>query len=262
MLCDDLGLDTISTGSAIGFAMELYERGIIKRDEVENELKFGNHEAMVEMISRIAYRKGFGDILAEGVRKAAQRIGKGAEKYSMHVKGLELPAYDPRGLKGMGLNYATACRGGCHNRAWTVAQEVFGGMDRFATDGKAELVKSEQDKTAVYDSAITCLFAGAVIGIDECSNLLTAVTGYDFGISKILTIGDRIINMERLFNLREGITRKDDALPERLLQDPIPRGASMGNVVNLDSMLDEYYRLREWDSEGVPTEKKLKELGL
>jgi len=262
MLCDDLGLDTITTGVVIGFAMELYERGIIKRHEADIELKFGNHEAMVDMIPKIAFRRGFGDVLAEGVRKAAEKIGKGTARYAMHVKGLELPAYDPRGLKGMGLNYATACRGGCHNKGWTIAQEVFGGKDRFTTDGKAELVKSEQDKTAVYDSAITCLFAGAVIGIQECSRLLTAVTGHDFSVPKLLTAGERIINMERLFNLREGITRKDDTLPERLLKEPIPKGPSAGSVVELNPMLEEYYRIRGWNSEGAPTERKLKELRL
>ncbi len=261
--CDELGLDTISCGSTIGFAMELYQRGLIKKEDLDGvELTWGNGEAMVEMIRRIGQRTGIGDTLAEGVKRAAERIGRGAEEYAMHVKGLELPAYDPRGQYGMGLNYATANRGGCHTTGYTTYDEVTGPLDRFTTTGKAELVIRRQNETCARNSAILCKFGGwgTEPVMDE---LLTSATGIEFTADSIFLAGERVYNLERAFNIREGFARENDNLPRRLLDEPLPRGPARGHVVKLKPMLDEYYQLRGWDdTTGIPDRRKLEELGL
>lgn len=262
-LCDELGLDTISTGNVIGFAMELYQRKIItEKDTGGLRLEWGNAEAMVEMIKRIAYRKGIGDILAEGVLKAARVIKKGSEKYAMQVKGLELPGYDPRGQFGMGLNYATANRGGCHCTGYTTFDEVTGPIDPFSAKGKGEFIFKVQNDTALRNSAVLCTF-GEWITKAYLKDLLRTATGFDFTKDVLDKIGERIFNLERAFNVREGFTRADDTLPERLLKEPLREGKSKGHVVDLEPMLEEYYEARGWDAKtGIPTRKKLEELGL
>ena len=261
--CDELGLDTISCGSTVGFAMELYQRGLIRKEDVDGlELTWGNSKAMVEMVHQIGQRSGFGDVLAEGVKRAAEKIGKGAEEFAMHVKGLELPAYDPRGQFGMGLNYATANRGGCHTTGYTTYDEVTGPLDRFSTTGKAELVIRRQNETCARNSAILCKFGGwgTEPVVDE---LLTSATGIEFTADEYLRIGERIYNLERAFNIREGFTREDDNLPGRLLKEPLLKGPAKGHVVDLEPMLNEYYQLRGWDTDtGIPKRRKLEELGL
>jgi len=274
-ICDEYGIDTMSAGVTIGFAMELYERGILTKQDTDGlELKFGNYEAMIEMLRRIAYKEGFGAILCQGTRKAAEIIGKGSEKYAMHIKGLELPAYDVRGAKAHGLNYATAYTGADHNRGYAF-QEIFGisipeEVDRFAIKGKGKLTKWNQDvRCVVCDCSPICAFL-LDMGLPEpfcqcAADLVAGATGMSLTEGEVQQIGERINNVARLFNGREGFTRKDDTFPERLMTEPIKAGASAGQLISqadLDEMLDEYYAARGWDKDGNPTPAKLKELGL
>lgn len=266
-LCNEYGLDTISTGSTIGFAMELVQRGIVSRQDVGVDLTFGNDEAMVRMVELIGKREGFGDILADGTRAAAKRIGKGAEYYAMQVKGLEMPAYEPRGAMGIGLNYATANRGGCHVSGYTIAAEMLGipiKADPFDSGkDKVGLTILFQNLTAAVDSSGNCLFLTFALGADDYVEMIKYVTGWtDYNVDEFLKTGDRIFALERMFNKREGFSRKDDRLPERLLKEPMPEGAPKGKVHPLDDMLDIYYEARGYDAEGHPTGEKLKELGL
>jgi len=270
-LADRYGLDTISTGSAIAFAIELYEKGIISRGETDGlELRWGDPEVLVELVRKIALREGIGDILAEGVRRAAEIIGRGAEKFAMHGKGLELPAYDPRSAKAHGLNFATANAGANHCYGWNKF-EIIGvprKVDPFSTEGKGELAKYVQDETAMYEAAGICLFPTNVdmITPEILSKLLYAATGIEeFRDAKYLwLVGERVYNLEKAFNVREGVgTRENDVLPERILKEPVPRPPSKGQVFELDKLLDDYYRVRGWDVKtGLPTKRKLEELGL
>jgi aldehyde:ferredoxin oxidoreductase len=265
--CDKYGLDTISAGNVIGFAMECYERGLLTQKDTDGlDLKFGNHRALVKLLRKMAYRGGFGKVLCDGVRCAAAHIQQGSEEFAIHVKGLELPAYDPRGAWGMALAYATACRGGCHLKAWTLAAEVFEAKyDRFSTKGKAKLIVELQNTRAAADSMGVCIIAGRAIGEEERARIMTALTGWSFNAKKLAEAGERIYNLERLLAVRDGITRKDDVLPPRLLTQALPSGPCKGiqlRKVNLDQMLDDYYELRGWDRGGKPTKAKLKELGI
>lgn len=275
-LADELGFDTISSGVTVAFAMELYEKGILtKADTGGLELNFGNHEAMVALLKQMAYREGFGAVLADGSKEAAKKIGKGSEKYAMQVKGLELPAYDVRGAKAHGLNYATSFTGADHCRGYAF-QEIFGvpiphEVDRFTVEGKGALTMWNQDfRTATTDAPTMCgfLMDMAVPGIaaQNTASLVGAVTGLDFTAEAVQIVGERINNLARLFNTRAGLTRSDDTLPERLLTEPIPGGASKGHYISkqeLNQMLDEYYAARGWDVEtGAPTKEKLLSLGL
>jgi aldehyde:ferredoxin oxidoreductase len=274
-VCDEYGLDTMSAGVVIGFAMELYEKGILTKKDTDGlELKFGNHSILLEMLRKITYREGLGDILAQGTKKAAEIIGKGSEAYAMHIKGLELPAYDVRGAKAHGLNYATAYTGADHNRGYAF-QEIFDipepeKVDRFAIEGKGRLTKWNQDvRSVTCDCAPMCAFLldMAVPGI-ACQNtadLVNAAAGTDFTPEEIEKIGERINNIARLFNIGEGFTRKDDTFPKRLMTEAIKAGASKGQLISqadLDTMLNEYYAVRGWDKGGNPTPAKLKELGI
>jgi len=274
-LADELGLDTMSAGVAIGFAMELYEKGILTKEETGGlELRFGNEEAMIRLLQMMAFREGIADLLAEGTRIAAEKIGKGSEKYAMHVKGLELPAYDVRGAKAHGLNYATSYTGADHNRGYAF-QEIFGipipyAVDRFAVEGKGELTKWNQDlRLATCDTPTMCAFlldmAVPAIAAKNTADLMEAVTGLSYTPELIVQVGERINNLARAFNVRAGFTRDDDTLPERLMSEPLRSGASKGHVISkedLNRMLDEYYTARGWDEKGVPGAEKLRELGL
>ncbi|HHW04224.1 MAG TPA: aldehyde ferredoxin oxidoreductase family protein [Thermoanaerobacterales bacterium] len=274
-LCDELGLDSISTGVAIGFAMELYEKEVLTKNDTDGiELNFGNHEAMFKLVSKIGYRKGFGALLADGVKCAAEKIGGNAEKYAMHVKGLELPGYDVRGAKAHGLNYATSYTGADHNRGY-VFQEIFGipepeAVDRFAYEGKGRLTKWNQDiRTATCDCPTMCAFlldmAFPANAAQNSADMLSSLTGLNFTPQEIEKIGERVNNLARAFNVREGFTRKDDNLPERILTEPLKEGGSKGHYISrteLEKMLDEYYYERGWSAEGVPTRRKLLDLGL
>jgi aldehyde:ferredoxin oxidoreductase len=263
LLCDDLGLDTISTGNTIAFAMECFEKGLLK-EQGGLELRFGNADAEIEMVKRIAYQKGFGKILAEGVRSASKRIGSQSEEFAMHVKGMEVPGYDPRGAFGMALAYATSDRGACHQRAWSVRAEIEGKLSpRYSTEGRAKFVKETQDERAICFSLVLCDFAP--LEVSNFVELLNRAIGLDLTVEDYLKTGERIWNLTRLFNVREGITRKDDGLPARFMVKPLPDGVAKGKVITkriLDKMLDEYYALRGWDKNGIPKKEKLKELGL
>ncbi len=260
-LCDELGLDTISMGSTIACAMELREKGFIPDDVLEGlDLRFGNAAAMVEAVWRTAYKAGFGRFLALGSKRLAEIFG--APELSMSVKGLELPAYDPRGAKGIGLNYATANRGGCHVTGYTISPEILGlpeKIDPLTPEGKAQWVKAFQDFTCVVNSTVNCLFTTFALGAEDYAKLLSAVTGWDLTADDIMRIGERIYNLERVMMNTFGFTGKDDTLPKRLLQEPMPEGVAKGHVVELDKMKEEYYKLRGW-KDGVPTPEKLKEL--
>ncbi|MEM2021605.1 MAG: aldehyde ferredoxin oxidoreductase family protein [Zestosphaera sp.] len=263
-LCNELGLDTISMGHTIGTFMELVEKGKIPPEKLRGlNAKWGTPEAIVELVWRTAYRSGVGNELAEGALRLAASYG--VPELAMVVRGQELPAYDPRGVQGHGLAYATSNRGGCHLRAYMIAPEVLGVpelVDRFSTQGKAALVKHFQEVFAVIDSLILCKFSSFAIWSDDYAKLLTAVTGVEFTGKELEKIGERIYNAERAFNaLSFGDGRAYDTLPKRLLEEPMPEGPSKGYVVKLHEMLDEYYSLRGW-IDGRPTKSKLEELDL
>jgi len=264
-LCNELGLDAISAGNVIGWAMECYEVGIIDLNFTEGlDLRFGNAEAQRELIRRIAYRIGkFGDLLAEGVRRASEVVGRGSKRFAMHVKGLELPGYDPRSSNGMALAYATADRGGCHQRAWTTRAEIAGELPRFSIDGKARFVKEVQDERAIAFSLVLCDFTPSPVPV--MVKVLNAATGFDFDEAEYLRAGERIWNLIRVFNVRDGISRKYDTLPPRIFEDPLPDEPVKGVKLlreDFEKMLDEYYKLRGWDENGIPRREKLLELDL
>lgn len=262
--CNEVGLDTISASATIAAAMELYQRGLIKDDELDGlSLEFGNAEAVIEWTKRMGLREGLGDKMAEG----SYRLGEmyGAPEYSMSVKKQELPAYDPRAIQGQGLAYATSNRGGCHVRAYLISPEILAlpeKLDRFEANGKPEWVKIFQDLTAAIDSTGMCLFTSFAMNAEDYADMINAVTGFDYDAASLLAAGDRIWNMEKLFNINSGLGKADDTLPKRLLEEGIVDGPSKGNLSQLDEMLPKYYDVRGWDAEGVPTAEKLAELGI
>lgn len=261
-LCDKYGMDTISAGSTVACAMELYEKGYMPKEDSPFPLIFGSGEALVEAIKLMGEQKGkLGKLLAQG----SYRLGEhhGHPELSMSVKKQEFPAYDPRGVKGIGLEYATSNRGACHVRGYTIAPEVLSGAaDRLKYEGKGELVKTFQDLTSALDSTGICLFTTFGMGGEDIALLLSTATGFKVDINEFMKIGERIWNLERLFNLKAGFTRKDDTLPMRILKEPIKTGPSKGEIEELDKMLDDYYKVRGWDKNGIPTNEKLKALGL
>jgi aldehyde:ferredoxin oxidoreductase len=263
-LADDLGIDTISAGNIIAMAMEAYEKGYISKSDLGGlELRFGNAEAQLELTKLIAFRRGIGDILAEGVRDFAIWLGGDAYKFALETKGLEYPGYDPRGSIGMALAYATADRGACHLRAWPIAEEAFGDRDPYTTEGKAELVVSMQDTNAIKWSMVYCDFLD--IDLENMARYLYLVTDMSLKPDELMLIGERINNLIRLFNCREGFTRKDDYIPYRVAYEAMDVGPNKGVRVTPDKfkkMLDEYYSIRGWDKNGVPRKGKLRALGL
>jgi aldehyde:ferredoxin oxidoreductase len=263
-LCNEYGLDTISLGSTIACAMELFELGVITAKDTDGvDLRFGNTAAMVEMTRKACSGEGFGEKLAQGSYRLAESYGH--PELSMTCKKQEMPAYDPRGVQGIGLNYATNNRGGDHVRGYTIAVEVLNNgmaMDPHVTEGKAGLDIVFQNLTAALDSSGACLFSTFGIGGAELAEMLSALTGVEFTVDEFMKAGERIWNMERLWNLKTGLTAADDTLPVRLLKEPIKTGPSKGLVNRLSEMLPEYYKLRGWDDAGVPTKAKLKELAL
>nr|WP_303716529.1 aldehyde ferredoxin oxidoreductase family protein [Methanoculleus marisnigri] len=257
-LSNDLGLDTISTGSTIACAMELSQRGYI-----DEEIRFGDAEQMLDLVRRIGYRDGIGDRLAEGSFRFARKHGH--PELSMSVKRQELPAYDPRGLQGHGLAYATSVRGGDHVYAYLIAPEVLGSpekLDPYSNEGKAVWTKTFQDLTALIDSSGSCLFTSFPLGAADYGAMVSAVTGYEIDAGEALRIGERIWNMQKVFNLKAGCTREDDTLPPRLLREPLTEGGPKGRVWERQPLLDEYYRARGWDREGRPTQERLRDLGI
>ena len=254
-LCNDYGMDPISLGSTIAAAMELYEVGAISDAETGGvELKFGNTDALVKMVEAAGTGEGFGKEIGQGSKRLCEKYGK--PELSMTVKGQEFPAYDPRAIQGMGLTYATSNRGACHLRSYTVASEVLGipeKTDPHVADGKAGLVKAFQDLTAAVDSSGTCIFTTFALGADDIAPEVDAACEGDWSTENMLKAGERIWNMERLYNIEAGFTGADDNLPQRLLKDAAKTGPAEGLVNKLDEMLPAYYAERGWDADGVPT---------
>ncbi|SHJ67758.1 aldehyde:ferredoxin oxidoreductase [Dethiosulfatibacter aminovorans DSM 17477] len=262
--CNEMGIDTISAGATIAAAVELKERGFIKEEELDGlKLEFGNETDIAEWVRRMGYRQGLGDKMADGSYRLTE--GYGVPEFSMTVKKLEMPAYDPRGVQGQGLNYATSNRGGCHVRGYLISPEVIGlpeQLDRFAVEDKEKWAKTFQDLTAAIDSLGVCLFTSFALGAEDYADMYNAVCGSNLTGADLLEAGDRIWNLERMFNLEAGISPAEDTLPKRLLTEPIAEGPSKGHVHRLSEMLPKYYKERGWDKNGIPTQEKLESLGL
>ncbi|HXG21478.1 MAG TPA: aldehyde ferredoxin oxidoreductase family protein [Methylomirabilota bacterium] len=262
-LCNELGMDAISFGTTVAAAMELYEKGVVSQTQTGIPLNFGSGEALIAMAEKVAYREGFGTELAEGSKRMTEKFGR--PELFMGVRGQEFAAYEARAIQGMGLGYATSNRGACHLKAYTVAAEILGlprQMDPRATEGKAEITKLFQDATATVDATGLCQFLTFGVGLEEILPQLSAATGVAYTMEDLLKIGERIWNLERLWNERSGMTGKEDTLPKRILEEPIPSGPAKGQVNRLGEMLPEYYRLRGWTADGRITPEKLQELGL
>jgi aldehyde:ferredoxin oxidoreductase len=269
-LCNYYAMDAIGVGVLISFAMDCYENGILSKEEVDGlDLRFGNHEALVEMVNKIGKREGIGDILAEGVKRAAEKIGKGSEKYALHIKGVEMTGYDLRGIKTAALGFAVSFRGADHNRHGAYGVDLKGKVNRFTVEkGRGKLVEELEDLYNIIDSMIVCKFGRGTYydAFEDLAKYYTITTGLEMSAEELRKTGERIHNVARLFNIREGLTRKDDHLPWKIMNVPIPDDCpSKGSRVTqkeLDFLLDDYYITRGWTREGVPTQEKLKELGL
>ena len=262
-LCNEDGLDPITLGSTIGAAMELYELGILTKEETGLELAWGSAEALVKLGEWTAQGIGFGQVIGQGSRVLCAKYGR--PDLSMTVKGQEFPAYDGRGLQGMALEYATSNRGACHVRGYMVSPEVLGipvKMDPGATEGKAPMLKAFQDLTAVVDSAGICLFTTFAWSAQDIQSMIQPALGGDWSLENLLLLGERVWNLERRYNLAAGLTAQDDTLPPRLLTEPAKTGPQKGRVADLGRMLPEYYRERGWTPEGVPTPETVTRLGL
>jgi aldehyde:ferredoxin oxidoreductase len=275
LLCNDYGIDTISAGSTIAFTMECYEKGILTKADADGlEIKFGDADVMIELVHRIAKRNGIGDLLAEGTKRVSEELGQGSERFAMHVKGLELPSYDCRATKMTGLAFATANRGGDHITAYIqgptfldipflIVEESTIEDPTVENPEEARVVKDLEDALTVFDSIGACKFMGMALMAEDIVPVIANATGWDFDVDEFRMAGERIVNLARAFNVREGASREDDTLPKRLLEEPLPEGPAEGLVVDLEPLLDAYYEARGWDkATGKPTAAKLTELGL
>ena len=263
LICNEQGMDPISFGATVGAVMELYDLGILTSEQIGIESPFGSAEALARLVEMTATGEGFGKEIGQGSKRLCTKYGR--PDLSMSVKGQEFPAYDSRGIQGMGLTYATSNRGACHLRSYTVASEVLGipvKTDPLTTDGKPELVKAFQDATAVFDSAGICVFTSFAWTLADVQPQVEAACEGDWSMEKLNEVGERIWNMERQFNNAAGFTHKDDNLPPRLTTEPAKTGPAKGLVNGLDKMLPEYYRIRGWTPEGVPTPETVARLGL
>ena len=277
-LCNQYGLDTISAGVSIGFAMECYEKGILTNEQTGGlEFKFGDENLVVDLIGKIGKREGIGELLAEGTRQMSEILGNGSEKFAMQVKGLELPAYDPRAAKICGLGYATANRGGDHVTGYVQGPTFIDTPFLIVDDSKiedafkenpaeAKVLVDQENALTFFDLAGCCKFMGLLLKAEEWVALVAHATGWDFDVSDFRKTGERVYNLIRAYNVREGMSRADDSLPARLHEEPLPEGPAKGMVLSrekLDEYLDAYYDFRGWDkATGKPTPEKLRELGL
>lgn len=266
-LCDDLGMDTISAGSIIGFAMECYERGILSKEDTGGlELKFGNYMAAVELLEMMGLNKGFGAFCAKGVKEMARILGRGSEAFAIHSKGMEFPAYDPRAGWGSAITYSVTPRGGCHRRAWPPMKEVLAGVYPFTDEGKPELVKEMMTENCVMHSLLVCDFPGKFIPLStgEWVDYFNAVTGLGYSEEDLNERSDVIETLIRSINVREGLTVEDDDLPKRILEEAHPDGPTEGKIIGRDRFLKmrgAYYAVRGWDGEGLPTQETLAQCG-
>ncbi|KAB2926871.1 MAG: aldehyde ferredoxin oxidoreductase family protein [Dechloromonas sp.] len=263
LLCNEHGMDPISFGATVGAAMELYDLGIISREQIGVDARFGSAEALCKLVEMTAHGEGFGKELGMGSARLCARYGR--PELSMSVKSQEFPAYDSRGIQGMGLTYATSNRGACHLRSYTVASEVLGipvKTDPLVTEGKAELVKAFQDATGVFDAAGICVFTSFAWTLADVQPQIQAACEGDWSMEKLNEVGERIWNMERQFNLAAGFTAADDDLPPRLKTEPAKTGPAKGLVNGIDKMKPEYYKVRGWNADGVPEKATLERLGL
>ncbi|MGC9149144.1 MAG: aldehyde ferredoxin oxidoreductase family protein [Sulfolobales archaeon] len=269
-ICNRYGLDTISTGNTIAWLFEIYERGLVNKDMLGGiEPKWGDGEAVIKLLHMIGRREGIGKILAEGCRRASQILGNDTERYCMHVKGVEMPMHDPRAFKGLGLQYATSNRGADHLYGLFMRIEqgqrmpdlrIYERVDRFSTKGKGWMVATMQIWSEIQESMGVCKFID--IPPAHIAGLYTYVTGIKTTVQDLLVVGKRIFTLKRLFNVANGISRKDDTLPRRILSEPLKEGGSKDQVVELDHMLEEYYKFMGWDNDGKPTREVIESLGL
>ncbi|MHB1125126.1 MAG: aldehyde ferredoxin oxidoreductase family protein [Ramlibacter sp.] len=262
-LCNEDGIDPISFGATVGAVMELYEMGVLTKEQVGIEAKFGSAQALAFLAEQTVTGQGFGKEVGLGSKRLTAKYGH--PDLSMSVKGQEFPAYDSRGIQGMGLAYATSNRGACHLRGYTVASEVMGipvKTDPLATEGKPELVKAFQDATAAFDSSGLCIFTTFAWGLPDLAPQISAACGEDYTPEVLGMIGERIWNMERDFNNRSGLTAADDTLPKRLLTEPAKTGPAKGRVNDLAKMLPHYYEVRGWNPDGTLKPETRQRLGL
>jgi aldehyde:ferredoxin oxidoreductase len=259
-ICDSNGMDTMTAGACISLAMECFERGIITRKDTDGlDLRFGNGGAVVKLLEMVAERRGIGAILAEGVKAAAESFG--APTLAVHSKGLSFGVYDPRGAKGMALTYATSPKGAHHMFATTFGNEIAAG-NRLEEAGKGELQRNQQFSMCVVDSIGMCSTMRIGISMEDMCEALRAVSGRDMSTEDMALVAERIINLERMYNVRMGFSRKDDSLPERFLSEPLEKGESAGQTVDLQKLLDEYYEAMGWDGDGIPIRQTLEKLEL
>lgn len=270
-MCNRYGIDTVSVGGVIGLLMESYERGWINEKDIDGiKMSWGNVEALLSTIERIALRTGFGNVLADGIEATAKWIGKEAENAAIHVKGLDFAGHDPRAFFSMMVNYATGNRGSCHlhGSSYFVHYGVLlpeagivDAPDPFSLEKKGYIAAKFQDYCEVFDSLVQCKFYSFCLNMTDQINLLSAVTGWRIAAKELLQIGERIYNLQRVFNVRSGMSRKDDILPKRMFE-ATKALSQAGKTLSLEPMLDEYYEVRGWDADGIPTKEKLMELGL
>jgi aldehyde:ferredoxin oxidoreductase len=273
-LCNRYGLDTISTGSVIAFAMEAYENGILSEDDTDGvALNWGSGEALVAMVEKMGKREGIGELMGEGSKKMAESLGGNATEFAIHVKGLEPSAHDPRRFFSQALSYCTAARGACHNASWSHPYEIGLSMpeigipeaqDPYQIDGKAEFTAKLQDMMCMMDTLIICRFTqvGKAVNVTNMVNWLNMITGRDMDIAEFMRTGERIFNLKRLYNTRLGISRKDDMLPPRFLSLNRKGDELTNQLPPMGRLLGDYYDYRQWSEFGVPRTEKLKELGL
>ena len=268
-ICDDLGMDTISAGVTIAWAMECFDKGLLSTNDTGGiNLSFGNGQAILDILELIGHRKDLGGLLAEGTKMAAERLGGGSSDWAMQVKGLEMPGYEPRSLKTMALGLAVTPRGACHNRSSAYEADFSEQVDRLSVDESRGIIAAEsEDFEAVLDSLIWCKFLRKAFNdfYEESAQVYTMITGWDMSLDELKQAGERIHNLKKLFNIREGWSRRDDALPPRTLQEPLPTGVVAGvglTQEELDYMIAGYYQARGWNDDGSVPDTKLAELGL
>ena len=270
-ICNKHGMDTISAGCTVAWAMEAYEKGVITKEDTGGiELTWGNVDATLKIFEQMGKSEGFGAVLAQGSRKAAQKIGKGSEEYAIHVKGMEVPMHDPRAFQSLAVNYATGTRGACHVQGSSFMFELGvivteAGIQykqgRFDKKKKGLAAKVAQDLSNIFNSLAICMFGGLALQPSHIGILMALGTGMPHSADTVLKAGERIVNLQRAFSCREGLDRKDDILPKRLVT-PLPDGGAAGKAADLEYQLNEYYQVRGWAENGIPTREKLVSLGL